>query len=85
MNVRNLIDQFVIRHLVLGAGRFVRVKKHAYDVASVTFNHTLLNQSPREIADIVQPGAESAVLARGQVPDILEQWSWDVPPGRLED
>jgi hypothetical protein len=85
MNVRNLIDQFVIRHLVLGAGRFVRAKKHAYDVASVSFDHTLLDQSPREIPDSVQPGSESAVLARGQVSDIFEQWSWDVLPGRLED
>jgi hypothetical protein len=85
MNARNLIDQFVIWHLVLGAGRFVRAKKHAYDVAPVSFSHTLLDEPPGEITDSVQPGAKSAVLARGQVPDIFEQWSWDVPPGRLEN
>jgi len=49
----NLIDQFIIRHLILGARGSVRAKKHAYDNSSVSFDHVLLDQSPGEFADIV--------------------------------
>ena len=48
-------------------------------------NHVLLDQSPREFAGIVQPRAESAILARGQVANTFEQWSWDVLPSLLEN
>ena len=82
---RDLVDQFIIRHLVLRIRRSVRAKKHAHDVVSVSFNQALLDQFPGEFTDIVQPRAESAVLACGQVPDIFKQWSWDVPPDLLED
>ncbi len=58
---------------------------HAHNVISVSFNHALLDKSPRELADTVQPQAESTVLARGQVADIFKQWSWDVLPCLLED
>ena len=51
-DARDLVDQFVARHLVLGVGRSVRTKKHAQDVASV-LNNMPLDQSPREFADLV--------------------------------
>ena len=83
-DARDLIDHFITRQLVFGAGRSIRAKKHTHDVASV-LTRILLDQSPRKFADIVQPGAETAVLARGQVPDVVKHWPWDEPPGFLED
>jgi hypothetical protein len=83
-DARDMIDKFIISHLVLGVGRCVSAQKHAHDVISVPINHGLLDQSSREFANTVQPRAKSAILARGQVADIFEQWSWDVLPGLLE-
>lgn len=42
-DARNLIDQFIIGHLVLGIGRSVRAQKHAHDVVSVSFDYALLD------------------------------------------
>ena len=84
-DARDLIYHFIIKHLVLGVRSSVRTKKHAHDIVSVSFYQALLDQAPREFADAVQPGAESAILARGQVPDIFKQSPWDVLPGLLED
>jgi hypothetical protein len=74
-DARDLINHFFIRHLVLGVGSSVRTKKHTHDIVSVSFSQALFDQSPGEFADIVQPGAESTVLACGQVPDIFKKWS----------
>jgi len=44
-DARDLVNHFIIGHLVLGVGRSVRTQKNAHDVVSVSFIGALLDQS----------------------------------------